>query len=173
MCFFVHFCWDKHVKHPRGSSGCVEWVPGSFFNATLCRTGTKTGARKHCLCNKTILHIWTTIFNIYLILHLYLLIMLIPNTCADSPDLFKNKNHILKNNSRSKGFLMYLFLKVFPATQRTLQTWSTGPAVDSGPYCGVRFNVWVVKCQRNLWILTGVEMGGRWVVMSHEFRTYA
>ena len=64
MRVFSHFGWDKHVKHSLGSSGCVEWVPGSFFNTTLCRTGTKTGARKHCLCNKTILHIWTTTFDI-------------------------------------------------------------------------------------------------------------
>lgn len=104
MCCFFHFCWDKHVKHPRGSSGCVEWVPGSFFKTALCRTETKTGARKHCLCNKSIFYKLP-----YLEMHLYLLIMLIPNTCADSPDLFKNENHILKNNSRSKGFLMYLF----------------------------------------------------------------
>lgn len=168
MCCFFHFCWDKHVKHPRGSSGCVEWVPGSFFKTALCRTETKTGARKHCLCNKSIFYKLP-----YLEMHLYLLIMLIPNTCEDSPDLFKNENHILKNNSRSKGFLMYLFFENFQPLKGTLQTWPTGPAVDSGPYCGVRFNVWVVKRQRNLWILTGVEMGGRWVVMSHEFRTYA
>lgn len=39
----------------------LNGVPGSFFNTTLCRTGTKTGVRKHCLCNKTIFY---TIFNV-------------------------------------------------------------------------------------------------------------
>ena len=100
MRVFSHFGWDKHVKHSLGSSGCVEWVPGSFFNTTLCRTGTKTGARKHCLCNKTILHIWTATFDIAFIFvdHVDTKYM-----CRFYRSLQRIKKHILKNiSSHSK-----------------------------------------------------------------------